>query len=130
MSGRRGIELQGRSLLVLKRMRGATLRVRSGTVWVTVAGCPGDRFLTPGQSLKIGSDGRLVAEALRGEARVTVEMPERRPVLCGLREAVGALARTLAAADAGKRMMRLAGFARPNLLAVRARPPRRACPSA
>jgi hypothetical protein len=47
----------------LEAARGAELRVRGGTLWLTEEGRPDDVFLGPGASWRLRADGRTVVEA-------------------------------------------------------------------
>lgn len=49
---------------------GAELRALAGVVWITETGAAGDVFLAAGQSHRLEGRGRVVVEAVRGEARL------------------------------------------------------------
>lgn len=48
----------------------AELRVESGIVWITVGGVAGDQFLAAGERYCLPRRGRVLVEALRGQASV------------------------------------------------------------
>lgn len=54
---------------------GAELRAVSGIVWITEPGATQDVFLRPGQGHRILGKGRVVVEAVRGEARIELGHP-------------------------------------------------------
>lgn len=54
---------------------GAELRAVSGIVWLTQTGTAGDVFLHAGENHRIQRKGRLVVEAVRGEARLELCRP-------------------------------------------------------
>lgn len=49
---------------------GTELRALAGVVWITETGAAGDVFLAAGQSHRLEGKGRVVVEAVRGEARL------------------------------------------------------------
>ena len=49
---------------------GAKLRALSGIVWITETGLAEDVFLRAGEDHQLRRKGRVVVEALRGEARI------------------------------------------------------------
>lgn len=51
-------------------VRHAELRVEAGTVWITVDGAAGDIFLAAGGSFQLMPRDAILAEAVRGPARV------------------------------------------------------------
>ena len=65
---------------VLEHARGVELRVLDGIVWVTITGEAGDRFLGAGNCLRITGSGRVLFEALRGPAQVSLMVPASWPV--------------------------------------------------
>lgn len=64
---RRRIALAGGETLVFDEARGMVIDALRGTLWVTVAGEPGDLFLTPGQSYCVVGGGRVVIEGSANE---------------------------------------------------------------
>lgn len=56
--------------LRLTGARHAELRVEAGTVWITVDGAAGDIFLAAGGSFRLAPRDAILAEAVRGPARV------------------------------------------------------------
>ncbi len=54
---------------------GAELRTVSGIVWITETGTAEDVFLCAGKSHRILRKGRVVVEAVRGEARIELCRP-------------------------------------------------------
>ena len=54
---------------------GAELRTVSGIVWITETGAAEDVFLRAGESRRIRGKGRVVVEAVRGEARLELRRP-------------------------------------------------------
>ena len=54
---------------------GAELRAVSGIVWITQTDAAEDVFLRAGESHRILHKGRLVVEAVRGEARIELFRP-------------------------------------------------------
>ena len=54
---------------------GAELRAVSGIVWITETGAADDVFLRAGESHQLRRKGRVVVEAVRGEARIELFRP-------------------------------------------------------
>lgn len=63
--------------LSLDAARGAELHVDAGMVWITVGGVAGDVFLASGERYRVPGTGRVLAEALRGQATVRLERAAR-----------------------------------------------------
>lgn len=72
--------LQANRPLRLNAARHAELRVDSGTVWITASGAAGDLFLAAGASYRVPRSGRVLVEAVRGAARVSL-LAHRSPLL-------------------------------------------------
>ena len=66
------IVLRGNRPLRLSYARNVRLRCTSGCAWITVAGGADDLFLFAGESLRIPTDGLVLAESV-GEASVAIE---------------------------------------------------------
>lgn len=64
--------------LRLDAARHAELHVESGTVWITVSGAAGDMFLSAGEIYRVPREGRVLAEAVRGNAGVELMKGKRR----------------------------------------------------
>ena len=67
--------LQENQPLTLDNAGGAELRTVSGIVWITETGAAQDVFLRAGRGHRILGKGRVVVEAVRGEARVELGRP-------------------------------------------------------
>ena len=80
MSARVCLLLQPNRPLRLDAARHAELCVESGTVWITVSGAAGDLFLAAGESYQVPTQGRVLVEAVRGAAAVSLDHSKRRPI--------------------------------------------------
>ena len=65
------VSLANREAVALPDVRGATLRVAQGTVWLTEERQPHDVVLRPGDNWVVEHDGKTVVEARHG-ARFTI----------------------------------------------------------
>lgn len=54
------------------------LRVESGTVWITAGGAAGDLFLSAGECYRVPRKARVLVEAVRGMAEVSLVQDRRR----------------------------------------------------
>lgn len=59
--------------IVFEAARARLLQVVSGTVWITASGIPEDVFLQAGAVYQIPLNGRILIDALYGEAQVQVQ---------------------------------------------------------
>jgi hypothetical protein len=88
------IDLPGGSLLPRVAIRGDTVRILRGRVWLTEEGRPGDVFLNSGEQTRLSGSGLAVIEAL-GPARIElVETQSRSAVSETVRGIVAALIRS------------------------------------
>ena len=53
------------------------LRVESGTVWITAGGAAEDLFLSAGESYRVPRAARVLVEAVRGMAEVSLVQDRR-----------------------------------------------------
>ena len=58
------VSLDSREAVTLPGIRGATLRVTQGTLWLTQEGNPNDVVLRAGDNFVVESDGTTVVEAM------------------------------------------------------------------
>jgi hypothetical protein len=58
------VSLDSREAVTLPAIRGATLRVTQGTLWLTQEGNPNDVVLRTGDNFVVESDGATVVEAM------------------------------------------------------------------
>lgn len=70
MSAHENLQLHPNRPLRLDTARHAELRVDSGTVWITASGMAGDLFVSAGEGYRLPREGLVLAEAVRGIARV------------------------------------------------------------
>ena len=76
------IRLASREAITLPDIRGATLRVKSGTLWLTQEHDRGDVVLRAGDNFVVESDGKTVVEAqddatfaVTGRAGAKLQLP-------------------------------------------------------
>ncbi|MBI5898687.1 MAG: DUF2917 domain-containing protein [Rhodocyclales bacterium] len=80
MSPRETLLLHPDRPLRLDAARHAELRVDSGMVWITSSGAAGDLFLAVGERYSIPVPGRVLVEAVRGAAGVSLQGRKRRGI--------------------------------------------------
>jgi hypothetical protein len=80
MPARASLLLQPNRPQRLDAVRDAVLRVESGIVWITAGDAADDLFLAAGESYRVPRGGRVLVEAVRGEAAVHLARAERRPI--------------------------------------------------
>lgn len=71
------VDLEHEQLWVLQDRCGARVRVLSGGLWLTEEGQPEDRFVQPGEELRLNAPGRALLEG-RGPSRIELIDPPRR----------------------------------------------------
>ena len=97
MTNREILILQPDRPLRLDDTGSALLRVDAGVVWITSETMAGDRFLIAGQSLSLPCGGKVLAEAVRGPARISLERAEKASPAITLQRLVANLPGTLVA---------------------------------
>lgn len=78
MSARVSLLLQPNRPMRLDDAQDAELRVEFGIVWITASGAAGDLFLSAGESYRVPRAGRVLAEAVRGNASLKLMKGKRR----------------------------------------------------
>jgi hypothetical protein len=78
MPARETLLLQPDRPQCLDAARHAELRVESGIVWITAGSAAGDLFLAAGETYRPPREGRVLVEALRGMAEISLVQDRRR----------------------------------------------------
>ena len=93
------ISLGNREAITLPGVRGATLRVTQGTLWLTQERDRHDVVLRPGDNFVVESDGNTVVEAqndtvfcIVGRKALAFELQPRAPAHAGMLDRLAALA--------------------------------------
>ncbi len=97
MANREILILQPDQPLRLDDTASALLRVDAGIVWLTAETMAGDRFLIAGQCLSLPCGGKVLAEAVRGTARISLERAGNASPASALQRLVASLTGTLVA---------------------------------
>lgn len=72
------IRVADNSPISLRGARGLRIACTAGTIWITIAGEPGDIFLNPGQVHVVQGNGLTIVESI-GNGSFRIDKPDQQP---------------------------------------------------